>query len=145
VSIRIRVKFISYAVWMGSARQIQAAIARHGRPVRVRSTDAEPRVSAKTTTLLKEKLGGCQPPRDWRVRPVDRGSRAVALVAQTEAVRSTSDPRRRRNEPDGTVRTGRAGTDRCDTDGEFPERGHRGGACDSLPPRDAKLLRLYFG
>ena len=74
------VKFISYAVWW-IRQAVQAAIARHGRPVRVplnRTADLS-RLS-RTTTLLKERLG--------RMPTVEELARATGLTA--EAVRSLS-------------------------------------------------------
>ena len=51
------VKFISYAVWW-IRQAIQAAIARHGRPVRVPlNRTADLNRLGRTTTLLTEKLG----------------------------------------------------------------------------------------
>ena len=51
------VKFISYAVWW-IRQAVQAAIARHGRPVRVPlNRTADLSRLGRTTTLLKDKLG----------------------------------------------------------------------------------------
>jgi RNA polymerase primary sigma factor len=74
------VKFISYAVWW-IRQAVQAAIARHGRPVRVPlNRTADLSRLGRTTTLLKEKLG--------RMPTTEELARATGLTP--EAVRSLS-------------------------------------------------------
>lgn len=140
------VKFISYAVWW-IRQAVQAAIARHGRPVRVPlNRTADLSRLGKTTTYLKEKLG--------RMPTVDELARATGLTEEavrslsslnTEAVRLDHPTR----EGDGNERMERfalaeqEGTDAntmANSQSEDIEA-----ALDSLPPRDAKVLRLYFG
>jgi RNA polymerase primary sigma factor len=74
------VKFISYAVWW-IRQAVQAAIARHGRPVRVPlNRTADLSRLGRTTTLLKERLG--------RMPTTEELARATGLTL--EAVRSLS-------------------------------------------------------
>ena len=74
------VKFISYAVWW-IRQAVQAAIARHGRPVRVPlNRTADLSRLGRTTTLLKDKLG--------RMPTTEELARATGLTV--EAVRSLS-------------------------------------------------------
>jgi RNA polymerase primary sigma factor len=74
------VKFISYAVWW-IRQAVQAAIARHGRPVRVPlNRTADLSRLGRTTTLLKERLG--------RMPTTEELARATGLTV--EAVRSLS-------------------------------------------------------
>ena len=140
------VKFISYAVWW-IRQAVQAAIARHGRPVRVPlNRTADLSRLGKTTTLLKEKLG--------RMPTTEELARATGLTE--EAVRSLS-----------SLNTEAVRLDHPTRDGDGNERMERfalaeqewtdahkmassksadiEAALDSLPPRDAKVLRLYFG
>jgi len=74
------IKFISYAVWW-IRQAVQAAIARHGRPVRVPlNRTADLSRLGRTTTLLKDKLG--------RMPTTEELARATGLTV--EAVRSLS-------------------------------------------------------
>ena len=74
------VKFISYAVWW-IRQAVQAAIARHGRPVRVPlNRTADLSRLGRTTTLLKDRLG--------RMPTTEELARATGLTV--EAVRSLS-------------------------------------------------------
>jgi RNA polymerase primary sigma factor len=74
------VKFISYAVWW-IRQAVQAAIARHGRPVRVPlNRTADLSRLGRTTTLLKERLS--------RMPTTEELARATGLTV--EAVRSLS-------------------------------------------------------
>ena len=63
------VKFISYAVWW-IRQAIQAAIARHGRPVRVPlNRTADLNRLGRTTTLLTSGSAARRPPRSWSRPP----------------------------------------------------------------------------
>jgi RNA polymerase primary sigma factor len=140
------VKFISYAVWW-IRQAVQAAIARHGRPVRVPlNRTADLSRLGRTTTLLKERLG--------RMPTTEELARATGLTV--EAVRSLS-----------ALNTEAVRLDHPTRDGDGNERMERFSAADQegtdssamansqtadieaalavLPPRDAKVLKLYFG
>jgi RNA polymerase primary sigma factor len=140
------VKFISYAVWW-IRQAIQAAIARHGRPVRVPlNRTADLNRLGRTTVLLTEKLG--------RVPTTEELVKATGLTK--EAVRSLSalhiealrldqpvreaDDRGRMERfvsltQEGTDASAMANSRTSDLET----------ALAALPPRDAKVLRLYFG
>ena len=140
------VKFISYAVWW-IRQAVQAAIARHGRPVRVPlNRTADLSRLGRTTTLLKERLG--------RMPTTEELARATGLTV--EAVRS---PRALNSEAvrlDHPTRDGE-GNERIErfATGAGRHRQHppwptaRPGTSrrrwPRFPPRDAKVLRLYFG
>jgi RNA polymerase primary sigma factor len=140
------VKFISYAVWW-IRQAVQAAIARHGRPVRVPlNRTADLSRLGKTTTLLKERLG--------RMPTVEELARATGLTEEavrslsslnTEAVRLDHPTR----EGDGNERMERfALAEQEGTDANTMANSQSAdieAALNSLPPRDAKVLRLYFG
>ena len=140
------VKFISYAVWW-IRQAVQAAIARHGRPVRVPlNRTADLSRLGRTTTLLKEKLG--------RMPTTEELAEATGLTF--EAVRSLSalnSEAVRLDHPtrdgDGHERIERfASADQEGTDTSTLLNSRTEGidkALTSLPPRDAKVLRLYFG
>jgi RNA polymerase primary sigma factor len=140
------VKFISYAVWW-IRQAVQAAIARHGRPVRVPlNRTADLSRLGKTTTLLKERLG--------RMPTVEELARATGLTE--EAVRSLSSLNTEAVRLDHPTREG-DGNERMERFALAEQEGTEahtmansqsadiGAALDSLPPRDAKVLRLYFG
>jgi RNA polymerase primary sigma factor len=140
------VKFISYAVWW-IRQAIQAAIARHGRPVRVPlNRTADLNRLGRATTLLTEKLG--------RVPTTEELVKATGLTR--DAVRSLSalhieamrldHPVREADErgrmerfvpltQEGTDATTMANSRTNDLDA----------ALAALPARDSKVLRLYFG
>ncbi|MGH7534975.1 MAG: sigma-70 family RNA polymerase sigma factor [Gemmatimonadales bacterium] len=140
------VKFISYAVWW-IRQAIQAAIARQGRPVRVPlNRTADLNRLGRVTTLLNERLG----------RAPTTEELVVATGLTPEAVRSLSalhvealrldhpvreaDDRGRMERfvpltQEGTDATTLANSRTRDLDE----------ALAALPPRDAKVLRLYFG
>ncbi len=140
------VKFISYAVWW-IRQAVQAAIARHGRPVRVPlNRTADLSRLGRTTTLLKEKLG--------RMPTTEELARATGLTV--EAVRSLSalnSEAVRLDHPtrdgDGNERMERFATgDQEGTDSTALANSQTTdieSALSVLPPRDAKVLRLYFG
>jgi RNA polymerase primary sigma factor len=139
------VKFISYAVWW-IRQAVQAAIARHGRPVRVPlNRTADLSRLGRTTTLLKEKLG--------RMPTTEELARATGLTP--EAVRSLSalnSEAVRLDHPtrdgDGNERIERFAADQEGTDAGTMANSQTQdieAALATLPPRDAKVLRLYFG
>ena len=140
------VKFISYAVWW-IRQAVQAAIARHGRPVRVPLTrTADLSRLGRTTTLLKEKLG----------RMPTTEELALATGLTIEAVRSLSalnSEAVRLDHPtrdgDGHERIERlSSADQEGTDASTLLNSRTEGidrALATLPPRDAKVLRFYFG
>jgi RNA polymerase primary sigma factor len=140
------VKFISYAVWW-IRQAVQAAIARHGRPVRVplnRTADLN-RLS-RTVTLLKDRMG--------RMPTTEELARATGLTL--EAVRSLSALNSEAVRLDHPVRDGEA-SERIERFATSEQEGtdssaiansqtsYIEAALASLPPRDAKVLRLYFG
>lgn len=140
------VKFISYAVWW-IRQAVQAAIARHGRPVRVPlNRTADLSRLGKTTTLLKEKLGR-MPTTEELARATSLTEEAVRSLSSlnTEAVRLDHPTR----DGDGNERMERfALAEQEGTDAHTMASSQSAdieAALDSLPPRDAKVLRLYFG
>jgi RNA polymerase primary sigma factor len=140
------VKFISYAVWW-IRQAVQAAIARHGRPVRVplnRTADLS-RLS-RTTTLLKERLG--------RMPTTEELARATGLTP--EAVRSLSALNTEAVRLDHPTREGDGGErmerftigEQESTDSNTMQNSQTSdieAALATLPARDARVLRLYFG
>jgi len=139
------VKFISYAVWW-IRQAVQAAIARHGRPVRVPlNRTADLSRLGRTTTLLKERLS--------RMPTTEELARATGLTVEavrslsalnTEAVRLDQPTR----EGEGGERIERFVADQEATDSSALANSQTEGiesALGTLPPRDAKVLRLYFG
>jgi RNA polymerase primary sigma factor len=140
------VKFISYAVWW-IRQAIQAAIARHGRPVRVPlNRTADLNRLGRTTTLLTERLG--------RVPTVEELVKATGLTP--DAVRSLSalhiealrldHPVREADERgrmERFVPTTQESTDASTL--ASSQSSDLDAALAGLPPRDAKVLRLYFG
>ncbi len=139
------VKFISYAVWW-IRQAVQAAIARHGRPVRVPlNRTADLSRLGRTTTLLKERLG--------RMPTTEELARATGLTV--EAVRSLSalnSEAVRLDHPtrdgDGNERIERFATDQESTDSTTMANSQTAdieAALAVLPARDAKVLKLYFG
>ena len=140
------VKFISYAVWW-IRQAIQAAIARHGRPVRVPlNRTADLNRLGRATVLLTERLG--------RVPTTEELVQATGLTR--EAVRSLSalhiealrldQPVREadaRGRMDRFVSLTQEGTDAATMANS--RTSDLEAALAALPPRDAKVLRLYFG
>jgi RNA polymerase primary sigma factor len=140
------VKFISYAVWW-IRQAIQAAIARHGRPVRVPlNRTADLNRLGRATTLLTEKLGRA-PTTDELVKATGLTRDAVRALSalHIEAMRldhpvREADDRGRMERfvpltQEGTDATTMANSRTTDLDA----------ALAALPARDAKVLRLYFG
>jgi RNA polymerase primary sigma factor len=140
------VKFISYAVWW-IRQAIQAAIARHGRPVRLPlNRTADLSRLGRVTTLLTEQLG--------RVPTTEELVKATGLTP--EAVRSLGalhiealrldQPLREgedRGRLDRFVPLTQEGTDASTL--ASSRTSDLEDALAALPPRDAKVLRLYFG
>ena len=140
------VKFISYAVWW-IRQAIQAAIARHGRPVRVPlNRTADLNRLGRTTVLLTERLGRA-PTTEELVEATGLTRDAVRALGalHVEALRldhpvREADDRGRMERfvpltQDGTDATTLANSRTTDLEA----------ALAALPPRDAKVLRLYFG
>jgi RNA polymerase primary sigma factor len=140
------VKFISYAVWW-IRQAIQAAIARHGRPVRVPlNRTADLNRLGRATTLLTEKLGRV-PTTEELVKATGLTRDAVRALSalHIEAMRldhpvREADDRGRMERfvpltQEGTDATTMANSRTTDLDAALAE----------LPARDAKVLRLYFG
>jgi RNA polymerase primary sigma factor len=140
------VKFISYAVWW-IRQAVQAAIARHGRPVRVplnRTADLSRII--RTADTLRQELRREPTPEEIA------GSTGLALdVVQALAALNTADVRLDAPlDPEGE----RSLIDRfiADEQGDPEEQAmdrflseEIESALRTLPPRDAKVLRLYFG
>ncbi len=140
------VKFISYAVWW-IRQAIQASIARQGRSVRVPlNRTADLNRLARTTTLLKERLGR-MPTLEELVRATGLTPEAVRSLSalHTEAVRLDHPTR----DGDSTERIERfAASDDKATDAATMAKSRTDdidAALATLAPRDAKVLRLYFG
>jgi len=140
------VKFISYAVWW-IRQAIQAAIARHGRPVRVPlNRTADLNRLGRATTLLTEKLGRA-PTTEELIKATGLTRDAVRALSalHIEAMRldhpvREADDRGRMERfvpltQEGTDATTMASSRTTDLDA----------ALAALPARDAKVLRLYFG
>jgi len=140
------VKFISYAVWW-IRQAIQAAIARHGRPVRVPlNRTADLNRLGRATTLLTERLGRV-PTTEELIRATGLTRDAVRALSalHIEAMRldhpvREADERGRMERfvpltQEGTDASTMANSRTTDLDT----------ALAALPPRDAKVLRLYFG
>ena len=140
------VKFISYAVWW-IRQAIQAAIARQGRPVRVPlNRTADLNRLGRTTVLLTERLGRA-PTTEELVEATGLTRDAVRALGalHIEALRLDHPVREAedRGRMERFVPLTQEGTDATTlansrtTDLET--------ALAALPPRDAKVLRLYFG
>lgn len=140
------VKFISYAVWW-IRQAIQASIARQGRSVRVPlNRTADLNRLARTTTLLKERLGR-MPTLEELVCATGLTPEAVRSLSalHTEAVRLDHPTR----DGDSTERIERfAAPEDKATDAAAMANSRTDdieAALATLAPRDAKVLRLYFG
>jgi RNA polymerase primary sigma factor len=140
------VKFISYAVWW-IRQAIQAAIARHGRPVRVPlNRTADLNRLGRATALLTERLG--------RIPTIEELTQATGLTR--DAVRALSalhiealrldhpvreaDDRGRMERFVPLTQEGTDSTTLAKSRTEDLEA-----ALAALPSRDAKVIRLYFG
>ncbi len=140
------VKFISYAVWW-IRQAIQAAIARQGRTVRVPlNRTADLNRLTRTTTALREHLGRTPTTEELvRATGLTPGSVRALGGVNSEALR-LDHPSQDGTGPDRLERFGMATEDT--TDG--PTLARTGldaiqAALNTLPPRDARVLRLYFG
>jgi RNA polymerase primary sigma factor len=140
------VKFISYAVWW-IRQSILAALARHGRTVRVplnRTADLSRIV--RTSETLRQELRREPTPEEI----ADITGLAVDVVQSLAALNTTEVRLDAPLDPEGD----RALIDRfiADEQGDPEERAMETflseeveQALRTLPPRDAKVLRLYFG
>jgi RNA polymerase primary sigma factor len=140
------VKFISYAVWW-IRQSILAALARHGRTVRVplnRTADLSRII--RTAESLRQDLRREPTPEEI----ADATGLAIDVVQSLSALNTTEVRLDAPLDPEGD----RALIDRfiADEQGDPEERAMEGflseeidRALRTLPPRDAKVLRLYFG
>ena len=140
------VKFISYAVWW-IRQAIQAALARHGRPVRVPlNRTADLNRLGRTTTLLNERLGRA-PTTEELVAATGLTRDAVRALGalHVEAVRLDHPVREadERGRMERFVPLTQEGTDAAMLAKSRTDDLEQ--ALAALAPRDAKVLRLYFG
>ncbi len=140
------VKFISYAVWW-IRQAIQAALARHGRPVRVPlNRTADLNRLGRTTVLLTERLGRA-PTTEELVTATGLTRDAVRALSglQVEAVRLDQPVREAddRGRMERFVPLTQEGTDAATLARSRTDDLEK--ALAALAPRDAKVLRLYFG
>ena len=140
------VKFISYAVWW-IRQAIQAAIARHGRPVRLPlNRTADLNRLGRATTLLTERLGRA-PTTEELVKATGLTRDAVRALSalHIEAMRLDHPVREadERGRMERFVPLTQEGTDA--TTMATSRTDDLDAALAALPARDAKVLRLYFG
>jgi RNA polymerase primary sigma factor len=140
------VKFISYAVWW-IRQAIQAAIARHGRPVRVPlNRTADLNRLGRATTMLTEKLGRA-PTTEELVKATGLTRDAVRALGalHIEAMRLDHPVREadERGRMERFVPVAQEGTDASTIANS--RTSDLDDALAALPARDAKVLRLYFG
>ena len=134
------VKFISYAVWW-IRQAVQAAIARHGRPVRVPlNRTADLSRLGRTTTLLKERLGRMPTTEELaRATGLTRGSGPQPQRPQHRGgAARPPHAGRRRQRADGAVRHGGAGRHRFRHDDQQPDAAtssRRWRSCRRATPR----------
>jgi RNA polymerase primary sigma factor len=140
------VKFISYAVWW-IRQSILAALARHGRTVRVplnRTADLSRII--KSTETLRQELN-----REPTPEEIAKATNLAVDVVQALAALNTADVRLdapldldgERTLIDRFLAEGVGDTEQTVMDRFLTEEVER--ALRSLPPRDSKVLRLYFG
>lgn len=140
------VKFISYAVWW-IRQAILAAIARHGRTVRVplnRTADLSRVV--KSSESLRQELG-----REPTAEEVAAAVNLSVEMVQSLAALNTADVRLDaplaadgdRSTIERFMADGQAGAESEAMDQFLAEEVEA--ALRTLPPRDARVLRLYFG
>ncbi|HEV8355394.1 MAG TPA: RNA polymerase sigma factor RpoD/SigA [Gemmatimonadales bacterium] len=140
------VKFISYAVWW-IRQAILAAIARHGRTVRVplnRTADLSRIVRA--SAALRQTLGR-EPTAEEIGVEVNLSVELVQALAALNAAEVRLDAPQIQDGDRSTIERFMA-EDRPDADAEAMEQfliAEIDAALSTLPPRDAKVLRLYFG
>jgi RNA polymerase primary sigma factor len=140
------VKFISYAVWW-IRQAIQAAIARHGRPVRVPlNRTADLNRLGRATTLLNERLGRAPTTEELvqatgLTRDAVRALSALHIEAMRldHPVRETDERGQMERFVPITQETTDASTMANSRTTDLDT------ALAALPARDAKVLRLYFG
>ena len=140
------VKFISYAVWW-IRQAILASLARQGRTVRVplnRTADLSRIV--RTAETLRQDLR-----REPTPEEISNATGLSVEVVQSLAALNTSDVRLDAPldpEGDRSLIERFIADDQVDTEEEAMDRfltDEIEGALATLPPRDAKVLRLYFG
>src|SRR5690349_21413223 len=140
------VKFISYAVWW-IRQAILAALARHGRTVRVplnRTADLSRII--RTAESLRQEFGR-EPTPEEIAKTVGLALDVVQSLAalNTSEVRLDAplDPEGDRSLIERFVSDDIPGAEEAAMDRFLTEEVE--GALRTLPPRDAKVLRLYFG
>jgi RNA polymerase primary sigma factor len=140
------VKFISYAVWW-IRQAIQAAIARHGRPVRVPlNRTADLNRLGRATTLLTERLGRAPTTQELvKATGLTRDAVRSLSALHIEALRLDHPVREAddRGRMERFVPTTQESTDAATL--VSSQTTDLDAALAALPPRDAKVLRLYFG
>jgi RNA polymerase primary sigma factor len=140
------VKFISYAVWW-IRQAILAAIARHGRTVRVplnRTADLSRVIRASET--LRQELGR-EPTAEEIAKAVDLSVELVQALASLNTADVRLDAPRSAEGDQSTIERFLA-DDHVDPEAEAMDnflREEIDAALRTLQPRDAKVLRLYFG
>ena len=140
------VKFISYAVWW-IRQAILAAIARHGRTVRVplnRTADLSRIVRA--SAALRQTLGR-EPTSEEIAVEVNLSVELVQALAALNAAEVRLDAPQIQDGDRSTIERFMA-EDRAEPDAEAMEQfliAEIDAALSTLPPRDARVLRLYFG
>ena len=140
------VKFISYAVWW-IRQAILAAIARHGRTVRVplnRTADLS-RIIRVSETLRQELQREPTPEEIAQITGLSRDVVQALMALNTAEVRLDAplDPEGERSLVDRFVSEDYASTEEDVIDQFLSDE--IAAALRTLPPRDAKVLRLYFG
>src|SRR5688572_8728475 len=140
------VKFISYAVWW-IRQAILAALARHGRTVRVplnRTADLSRIV--RTAEALRQELRREPTPEEIAASvglSVDVVQSLAALNTAEVRLDAPLDPEGDRSLIDRFVADDHADTEAQAMDRFLSDEVEQ--ALKTLPPRDAKVLRLYFG
>ena len=140
------VKFISYAVWW-IRQAILAAIARHGRTVRVplnRTADLS-RIIRVSETLRQELQREPTPEEIAQITGLSRDVVQALMALNTAEVRLDAplDPEGERSLVDRFVSEDYASAEEDVIDQFLSDE--IAAALRTLPPRDAKVLRLYFG
>jgi RNA polymerase primary sigma factor len=140
------VKFISYAVWW-IRQAIQAAIARHGRPVRVPlNRTADLNRLGRATALLTERLGRIPTTAELtKATGLTRDAVRALSALHIEALRLDHPVREAddRGRMERFVPLTQEGTDSTTLAKSRTE--DLEAALAALPSRDAKVIRLYFG
>ena len=140
------VKFISYAVWW-IRQAIQAAIARHGRPVRVPlNRTADLNRLGRATALLTDRLGRIPTTEELtEATGLTRDAVRALSALHIEALRLDHPVREAddRGRMERFVPLTQEGTDSTTLAKSRTE--DLEAALAALPSRDAKVIRLYFG